>query len=105
MNDKPKLTSLYATIFTNFASLRDSGLLDPARFAEIESYLCNSQFEPAILKSGREIPDWWSHKVTGDIFNKYFMTDGKWSRNKIILEYVLNEEEIKKLNQYGNSEW
>jgi hypothetical protein len=105
MSDKPKITHLYSNIFTNFAILRDSGLFQPDRFTEIQSYLGEDQFEPAVLQNGREIPGWWAHKLTGHLYNEYLMTDGKWSRNKKILEIILTAEEIEKLNKQGNETW
>lgn len=102
---KPKITHLYSNIFTNFATLQDSSLFSPERFAEILTQLDESQFEPAILQNGRSIPDWWAHKTTGHLCNEYLMTDGKWARNEKILNSILTTEEILKLNKIGNELW
>lgn len=102
---KIKITHLYSDIFLDLPRLKNTDLFSDERFAEICAQLDEAQFEPAILKNNRIIPGWWAHKLIGNIFNEYLMTDGKWSRNKTILEYILSAEEIEKLNKHGNNAW
>jgi hypothetical protein len=103
---KPELNSLYSKIFEDFSRLKDAGLIPPERCLEIASYLGDDQFEPAVLKNGRLIPEWFSHKITGQIFNDHLMQlNNKWSRNRMILDVILTAEEIEKINKHGNEAW
>jgi len=103
MSKKLEITGVYSNILENPTLLKDAGLFPPERFAELIAALDESQFEPAVLQTGRVIPGWWANKVTGNIFNEYFMSkSGKWSRNKTVLEALLTQTEIEIFNKYAN---
>lgn len=100
-----KLNGLYYQILENPANLKGTGLFTDERLEQIASWVADDQFEPAKLASGKVIPEWYSHKITGQIFNDYAMTGGKSYRNKQVLDILLDGEEIRKFNEYANESY